>query len=122
MCWRGLWRQAACDGGSCDGASRQATQHKQGIPHARTIRGPQLLSCFPLLLHCRYRQLRGLSRARAITSVVRVVKQQDPETIARLLNALFTFQDSAETIRNLYIGEGGRSNEWGRGYPQPVQR
>lgn len=58
-----------------------------------------------LLLPRRYRQKRGLERARAITSVVRVVKQQDAETVARLLNAMFTFQDSAEMIRQLYVGE-----------------
>ncbi|GAB4824161.1 hypothetical protein N2152v2_011207 [Parachlorella kessleri] len=53
------------------------------------------------------RTVRGLNRARSITSVVRVVKQQDTETIARLLNAMFTFGDSAETIRQLFVGVSG---------------
>lgn len=57
--------------------------------------------------YLRYRKVRGLERARAITSMVRVVKQQDTETVARLLNAMFTYQDTADSIRNLYVGVSG---------------
>ena len=38
---------------------------------------------------------------------VRVVKQQPTETLAALLNALFSPADTSETVRSLYVGVSG---------------
>ncbi|KAL4444959.1 hypothetical protein ABPG77_004009 [Micractinium sp. CCAP 211/92] len=56
------------------------------------------------LAYRRYQRSRGLERAAALTSCIRVVKQQPDEQIASLLGALFSSHDSADTIRQLNIG------------------
>ena len=43
--------------------------------------------------------------------------RQEVETVARLLNAMFNYQDSAETIRQLYVGEWHQwQGSWAKGH------
>ncbi|EFN57351.1 hypothetical protein CHLNCDRAFT_142716 [Chlorella variabilis] len=55
-------------------------------------------------LYRRHTRTSGLGRAAALVGQVRVVKQQQLQTIAAMLGALFSSHDSAETIRQLCIG------------------
>ncbi|KAK9837250.1 hypothetical protein WJX81_001515 [Elliptochloris bilobata] len=54
--------------------------------------------------YARYTRRRALERAAALSSGIRVTRQQPPAVIAHLLSVLFSSQDRVDTIRSLCIG------------------